>query len=295
MISEVRVEVEPGRADLLEEFLAEQGMAEWHLYSEVDEGLVWLTGYFASEENARAAWEELRERRPAGVGFSEPRFREVEDSDWRDSYKEHFHPWSFAGLHWVPVWERESFEAPEGDQVVWLDPGMAFGTGNHETTRLCVERLLECRRDWLAEGRELGATRVLDAGCGSGILAISAAKCGFGPVAGFDLDPVAVEVSGENAELNGLSGRIDFFQGDLVTGLRDRTADLVVANIQADVLCRFSNGLGAAVRPGGRLVLSGILATELEKVETCFKEVLPGATFKSRKLGEWSDLQAVVR
>ena len=70
-----------------------------------------------------------------------PDVRVLADGDWRDSYKVHFKAWQFGRLHWVPVWERENFTLPPGDEVLWLDPGMAFGTGNHETTRLCVERL----------------------------------------------------------------------------------------------------------------------------------------------------------
>ncbi len=294
MIWEVKIEVNPDEAERLEEFLIETGAEGWHVYSEAHQRLAQLTGYFEGEEAATVAWKELQGDLPDEIKPGKAEFRALEDADWQDSYKAHFHPWKFDGLHWVPVWERESFHLPEGDQVVWLDPGMAFGTGNHETTRLCVERLLECRREWEAEGRDLSQAEVLDAGCGSGILAISAAKCGFGKVAGFDLDPIAVAISEENAELNEVSGRIEFCEGDLVTGLRSRTADLLVANIQADVLCRFAAGLAAALRPGGRLVLSGILAAELHQVEECFRDALPIASFSSRQLGEWADLVVVV-
>src|SRR4030095_8213160 len=103
----------------------------------------------------------------------EPSHRTLGDVDWRDSYKEHFHAWRFGRLHWVPVWERDKHIVPPGDAVLWLDPGLAFGTGNHQTTRLCVERLVT-----LAEERGTGGV-VIDAGCGSGILALSAALLGF--------------------------------------------------------------------------------------------------------------------
>src|SRR5690606_39178015 len=127
----------------------------------------------------------------------------------------------------------------------WLDPGMAFGTGNHETTRLCCERLA------LYAARCGNAGRVIDAGCGSGILALSAAKLGFGGVAGFDNDAEAIRVSRENAELNGLAGKVDFYVGDLITGLAGRQAELVLANIQSDVLIRFVEELCRTVAPGG--------------------------------------------
>src|SRR5690606_20866337 len=106
----------------------------------------------------------------AGVTpLGSPAYRMLGDADWRDSYKEHFKAWQFGRLHWVPVWQRESFTLPEGDAVLWLDPGLAFGTGNHETTRLCVERLVTLTEERGPVGR------VVDAGCGSGILALSAA------------------------------------------------------------------------------------------------------------------------
>jgi ribosomal protein L11 methyltransferase len=170
---------------------------------------------------------------------------------------------------------------------LWLDPGMAFGTGNHETTRLVVERLVTYAVESGIQGR------VIDAGCGSGILALSAVKLGFTQVAAFDNDPLAIDVSRENAELNQLTGRVDFFVGDLVTGLAKRQAELVLANIQADVLIGFAPQLVAAVAPEGVLVLSGILARELSGVRTAFEALPPGWTTNSRTMGEWCDLVVV--
>jgi ribosomal protein L11 methyltransferase len=168
--------------------------------------------------------------------------------------------------------------------VLWLDPGMAFGTGNHETTRLVVERMVGIAARTGAQGR------VIDAGCGSGILALSAVLLGYGNVAAFDNDAEAVRVSEENAELNGLSGRVEFYVGDLISGLAGRQAELVLANIQADVLMRFANELCAAVAAGGSLVLSGILSQELERVRTTFVALVPAWEIETRILGEWSDL-----
>jgi ribosomal protein L11 methyltransferase len=244
----------------------------------------WLTGYFESREAAMLAWEQLTAVGPASGLLGKPELRELPDTDWKDSYKVHFKAWKFGLLHWVPVWERSTFQCPAGEQVLWLDPGMAFGTGNHETTRLVVERLV-------AFTEKQGTTgRVIDAGCGSGILALSAAKLGFGDVVAFDNDAEAVLVSGENAVLNDLAGQVRFFTGDLVTGLAGRKAELVLANIQADVLIKYAPELLGAVAPQGRLVLSGILQNELAQVTESFALVAPGWTVESRVLGEWSDL-----
>jgi ribosomal protein L11 methyltransferase len=167
---------------------------------------------------------------------------------------------------------------------------MAFGTGNHETTRLCVERLAELDAKQAAGSKARAQWRVIDAGCGSGILALSAAKLGFCDVMGFDHDPEAVEVSQANARLNDLSGQVRFFVGDLVTGLDGRLAEVVFANILADVLIRFVRELVAAVAPRGSLVLSGILAKECAQVTEVYVAATPGWTAESRTLGEWSDV-----
>ncbi len=283
-VFELKIEVPSDAAPALEDLLAEREEQRLMVLEDKPSGRAWLTGYFESRSEAAAAWKDLVEAADAGWAKAEPMVRELPDEDWKNSYKAHFKAWKFGRLNWVPVWERETFTLPMGEEVLWLDPGMAFGTGNHETTRLCCERLAR-----FAEERG-AAARVIDSGCGSGILALSAAKLGFGRIAGFDNDPEAIRVSVENAMLNGLAGRVDFYVGDLVTGLAGRSAELVLANIQADVLMRFVGELLAAVAPGGQLVLSGILSQELEAVRIKFSEMALGWRVESRVLGEWADL-----
>jgi ribosomal protein L11 methyltransferase len=134
---------------------------------------------------------------------------------------------------------------------------------------------------------------VIDAGCGSGILALSAALLGYRDVVGFDNDPEAVRVSEENAALNGLTGRVRFETADLETGLAGRQADLLLANIQADVLLRYAAVLIGAVAPGGTLILSGILAGENGQVRAGFERAAPGWSVNARVMGEWSDVVLV--
>ena len=283
-VFEFKVEIALEAVPAVEELLAEHEEQHLMVLEDKPSGRAWLTGYYESRAEAEAGWKRFAAELDPEWLATEPGLNELADKDWKESYKEHFKAWQFGRLHWVPVWERENFKLPVGEQVLWLDPGMAFGTGNHETTRLVVERLVK-----IAEQRG-GLGRVIDAGCGSGILALSAVKLGFAPVAAFDNDPLAVEVSRENAELNGLAGRVDFYVGDLVTGLAGREAELVLANIQADVLIKFAPQLLAAVAPGGVLVLSGILASELVQVRGAFAELAPDCAVDSRVLGEWSDL-----
>jgi ribosomal protein L11 methyltransferase len=286
---ESKTEVPFESVDVIDDVLLELGVEGWSLLQDVIVRRAWLVGIFAEEAEAQSRWAELVPLLAAvGLNLGEPVVRLLPDQDWRDSYKAHFKASQFGRLHWVPVWEREKFQPGAGEVVIWLDPGLAFGTGNHETTRLCCERLVV-----LAEkaGAHIADWRVIDAGCGSGILALSAAKLGFKHVAGFDNDPEAVRVSEENAELNGLAGAVEFFTGDLVSGLAGgRQGEVVLANIQADVLMRFVSELTGAVAPGGTLVLSGILAIELEKVKAVFAAAVPSWTLESRVMGEWSDI-----
>ncbi len=288
MLFEIKAEIPAMRANATDELLLEHAMENWSVLEDVIVKRAWLVGICADEHEARAQWSALAPLlAAAGVEPTAPPIeRALADADWRDSYKAHFHAWQFGCLHWVPVWEREKFTLPPGDAVLWLDPGLAFGTGNHETTRLCVERLVT-----LAKQR--GTTgRLIDAGCGSGILALSAALLGFGRVVGFDNDPEAIRISEENAALNGLAGRVHFLVADLVTGLANEvgTADVLLANIQADVLMRFAPGLVSAVAPGGTLVLSGILAQENGQVRGGFEALTRGWTIDARIMGEWSDV-----
>jgi len=280
---EIRSEITAGCADAAEEVLLELGKPEWSVLEDAPSRRAWLVGIFAGGTEARLGWDALRPLLPEGAA-SEPFFSELPDRAWQDSYRAHFKAWRFGRLHWVPVWERATYELPAGHAALWLDPGLAFGTGNHETTRLCIERLA------VLAGERPGL-RVIDAGCGSGILALSAALLGCGEVCAFDNDPQAVGVSRENAELNGLAGRVEFFTADLASGLAGRQADIVVANIQADVLSAGAGALAAAVRPGGTLVLSGILATEIGRVREAFAAGTPGWRWDSRTLGEWCDLE----
>jgi ribosomal protein L11 methyltransferase len=281
---EIRAEIPAGAAEAAELVLLESGEGDWTLVEDVIAKRAWVVGVFEGESQAGACWEALRPSLPAATEEG-LRPRKLPDADWKNSYRAHFRAWTFGRLHWVPVWERETFRVPPGDSVVWLDPGMAFGTGNHETTRLCIERLVEF------EGRvgKHESIRVLDAGCGSGILALSAARLGIRDVTGFDNDPEAIRVSIENAELNGLSGRVRFMVAGLPAGLGAGSADVVLANIQSDVLVRCVSELLAVIAPGGMLAMSGILAAEIGTVRDAFTSAAPGWTFHTRTLGEWSD------
>jgi ribosomal protein L11 methyltransferase len=176
------------------------------------------------------------------------------EEEWRDAWKRYFHIKRFGKrIVIVPSWERESYVAQDGDVVLDLDPGRAFGTGAHASTRLCLVELEE-----LADTHGVRARRVLDVGTGSGILSVAAAKlwpeCTGVAV---DVDPIAVGAARENLDQNGVGAR--FETSDRRAGEIAETFDVVLANIQADVLLSLRDAIVARVAPGGALILSGLL------------------------------------
>ena len=288
---EGRAEVEAAALEAVDAALIELGVAGWSLFEDVVARRAWLIGVFAGADEPRRRWTELRPLLPRG-GVGEPHWRELPDTDWRESYKAHFKAWRCGRLHWVPEWERQSHRLPRGAAAVFLDPGLAFGTGNHETTRLCCRRLVEFAR--ALPPRRRRAWRVIDAGCGSGILAISAAKLGCRHVFAFDHDAVAVAIARKNTRRNEVAAHVRIATGGVGARLMRHQAELVLANIQADVLLTHAPALLRAVASGGRLVLSGILAVEGEKVSAAFRRSAgPGWRWQSRRLGEWVDVSGV--
>lgn len=279
-------------ADALEAYFCEEYQEFWMLFENEKRKTHELRGYFADQAEAEAQLEALRAEFPAleqaAVG------KELADCDWKDAYKLHFKAWSDRGLHFVPEWERETYVLPAGDEIILLDPGMAFGTGNHETTRLCVHRLLDVRERW--GSNNLSGKTVIDAGCGSGILAIAARKAGFsGASFAFDNDPDSVRIAGENAALCEVPGQIEFRWTDLVEGLAGREASVVFANILAPVLREFADPLLKSVEAGGVLILSGILAEELDDLTDhfgrCAEAVWSGDFEVTRRIdGQWGEV-----
>lgn len=183
-----------------------------------------------------------------------------DDSAWKDEWKKYFKPARITERLTVkPTWENYT---PSADElVIEIDPGMAFGTGTHETTSLCLA-LLE---KYLQPGE-----RVLDIGCGSGILSIGAALLGASAVLAVDIDPQAVFVSRENVALNGCEDAVRVQQGDLTKGL-DFEADLIAANLMADLVIMLSPHAGQHLRRGGLYISSGILAEKCAEVEAAIR------------------------
>lgn len=197
----------------------------------------------------------LNEMKEAGgIAFGEIIEDVIDEADYENEWKKYYKPIVTKRVTIVPSWIK--YEKREGENVMRLDPGMAFGTGSHATTRMCLN-LMD------AKGKD-----VIDVGCGSGILGIAAAIEGAKSVYMCDIDEQAVESARKNAEMNGVSVRVEC--ADLLEG--NMTADIIVANITADVLMRFSKDIGAHLREGGEIILSGIIDSRLSEVKSCYEE-----------------------
>ena len=188
-------------------------------------------------------------------GRLELEMKDVDEEDWSNAWKKYYHPVQ-VGEHLVVCPSWEAYDRQPDDVVLTLNPGMAFGTGTHDTTRLCME---------LLEKYITPQDTVLDVGCGSGILAITAALLGANKIIGCDIDEVAVKVAGENAALNGVQDRIAFHQGDLTSQV-EGSFQIICANIVADVIIRLSEDAGRYLAKDGIFITSGIIDTREQDV-----------------------------
>ena len=255
----------------------------------IDESAVKDTGealvkcYFSVEtaaEDMRAVREELYEMRERGRGYLsfgtlETSQREAESDEWAEIWKKHFRPLHIGSRIVVrPVWV--DYTPAAGEEVVLLDSNMAFGTGEHETTSMCLELL----QTVLKEG-----DTVIDVGCGSGILGISAVKLGARFAVMTDIDGIAVESAQHNAQLNGVAEQTQVVLTDLL-GQTDTKGEIVLANITADILCRLAPSIPQYLKEDGTLILSGIIEPKLEQVKAAYGA--QGLTCETQlHRGEW--------
>ena len=217
-----------------------------------------VTGLFAGDTHKASLEAAIR----SAIGqlgiMAELTLEPLEDQDWERAWMENFHPMQFGEHLWIVPRDRQPPADAVDPVVVFLDPGLAFGSGTHPTTALCLQ--------WL-DSQNITGKRLVDFGCGSGILAIAALKLGAGSALGIDHDPQALIASEQNAQENGVAGRLSLTESNAPVGAQ---ADIVIANILASILIDLAEQIGSLVRPGGQIALSGILAEQAATVMAAY-------------------------
>ncbi|AEJ44016.1 ribosomal protein L11 methyltransferase [Alicyclobacillus acidocaldarius subsp. acidocaldarius Tc-4-1] len=243
-------------------------------------------------EVERRVCDAVRRVREAGLDpgprASEVHVELVDESDWKDAWKEEYHPIPVGNsLVIAPVWAESADLEPYRDRrVIAIEPGMAFGTGHHQTTQMCAEILAEVVRPGM---------RVVDVGTGTGVLAIAAALVGADRVVAIDLDPVAVSAARDNARKNRVEDRVDVREGDLLAALRpDEMFDLAVANILRDVVIALLPQVRPRLVSGGLLLTSGYIESQREQVEQALADHGFSVVRRAHK-DDWVSVLAVKR
>lgn len=223
----------------------------------------------------------------AGLDWSRVSFRNVEDQDWERAWMDQYVPLRFGERTWIVPWNHELPDGAASDDaaIVRLDPGLAFGSGTHPTTALCLRWL-----DGLAADGQLDGVRVLDFGCGSGILALAALKLGAAHATGIDNDPQALLATADNAARNAVGERLSVYAP---AEAPEGTWPIVVANILASALDALADTLAARVAPGGRLALSGILDGQQEALLARYGEWFDGLSVAIE--GDWVRIDGIRR
>ena len=258
-----------------------------------------ITLYFEDDEEGQQKLDEAKAlldslKADPGTDVAYETAATGDDSEWLYKWQEHFRPTKVGERIVVkPGWE--DYEAADGELVIEMDPGMAFGSGLHETTSMCIKAL---EKD-LGDGSERAydpsryPIKVLDVGTGTGILAMAAVLLGADEALGIDIDDEAVRVANENIAKNGLEGRISIMRGNLMDGI-DYEPDIIVANLRADLVVMLSPAAAAQLRPGGLYITSGILDIKEEVV----KKAIEDAGFDIIEVlsdGEWRAIAAARR
>ena len=264
-----------------EQAIFEPGVGEQPLWGEMV-----LTALFPAETPRELLLHALSAA-DAGLDWSRAEFRDVADQDWERAWMDQYVPLQFGRRTWIVPWNHDLPDGADAADaaVVRLDPGLAFGSGTHPTTALCLQWL-----DGLADAGALRDARVLDFGCGSGILALAALKLGAAHAVGVDNDPQAVTATHDNAQRNGVDDRLEVHLPDDEPAA---TYPVVVANILASALIALADTITARVAPGGVLAMSGILAGQEDEVIAAYAAHFDD--LRADRLDDWMRVTGVRR
>jgi ribosomal protein L11 methyltransferase len=273
-------------ADKINDFIQNKQLPEWVI--EIEDNDITLSGYFqhVSTNDIAVITSEF-----TSLNLGMFRVEKIVKKDWANEYKKFLTSFNIGTLHIVPVWESETYQVPDGEVVVYIDAEMAFGTGAHETTKLCLARIIDFKNLF---NDALFLKNFIDVGCGSGILSLAAAKFGISNIYGFDIDDQAVKVCKKNAEVNKIFNGIEFAVGNIQECILGHQADMVCANILAPTLIENASILVNTVKQYGMLSLSGILIEEGSAVKEAFEPLVKrywdSFMLSDRKNGAWVEI-----
>jgi ribosomal protein L11 methyltransferase len=282
----IRVELTLPARDLtaVENILYEIAPSNWVIIINKETRGLTLSGLFSTKGESLREISNLKEYYD---GFlSDFIIKEIDNKSWEDSYRHHFKSWKYNSYKFIPLWDKAKIKVNDEEIPIYIDPGMAFGTGEHETTRLCIEFLID-----KFELPEATRDSFLDVGCGSGILSILAKSLGFKNVLGIDHDENAISNSIINTDIN-LEKNSVIFKKAKINSLEKKEYKCIVANIQSDVLISNAKSLINMLAPSACLIISGILNYETKDVIKVYNQRLKATNFtfkrELKQKGEWS-------
>lgn len=302
LYKKIKIDVKEEKADLLIGLLLDFNITSYEIidnkpeenpfdfdYEELKPNLPEFNGidsfivYFNENDDTKVFIDEIQKAIPDITVF----ISASDELDWRDKWKNYFHPFTIGDIVIKPSWEEYE---DDKKMVVEIDPGVSFGTGSHETTKMCIESLSK---------KSLNEKIVLDAGCGSGILSIVSNKLGAKKTVCLDIDSVCIDTTKENLEKNNCNlDEFEFYVGNIVEdktlneNLKDESVDVVVANILADIITAMLPNLVKKIKSNGYIITSGIIEGKEDKVIGSFKECGLTVT-NTKKDGEWFMVEGI--
>lgn len=302
LYKKIKIDVNEEKADLLIGLLLDFNITSYEIidnkpednpfdfdYEELKPNLPEYNGidsfiiYFNENDDTKGFIDEIQKAIPEANVF----ISDSDEKDWRDKWKQFFHPFTIGDIVIKPSWEEYD---DSSKMIVEIDPGVSFGTGSHETTKMCIESLSKI---------DLNGKTVLDAGCGSGILSIVANKLNAKKTLCLDIDSVCIDTTKENLQKNNCDFKdFEFFVGNIIEdstlndNLKDESVDIVVANILADIIVAMLPNLVKKIKPNGHIITSGIIEGKEDKVIDSFNKCGLIVT-TTKKDGEWFMVEGI--